>query len=187
MILPFDHVAARGGSLASRVIVPLPCGKPCSTSTQPCEGASPSEAMISRATSSAALPSTSTRVSGSSGGSPWVAPRLLDGESYTLRELLVVLGVAARIAVISLGERSERGVLREMGNHSVRCPTSPPCPALQASEGALASWLLLGAFAYTTLSGRWTEDGAAVRACDRCDSAISPAAQALPHAGHENE
>mmetsp|Transcript_37924 Transcript_37924/g.104678 ORF Transcript_37924/g.104678 Transcript_37924/m.104678 type:complete len:240 (+) Transcript_37924:513-1232(+) len=68
--LPFDQLTAFGREPRSfSTVVPLPVPeRPCSTSTQPRVGASPSAPTISAATASALLPSTSSLRTFSTGG-----------------------------------------------------------------------------------------------------------------------
>mmetsp|Transcript_49433 Transcript_49433/g.114247 ORF Transcript_49433/g.114247 Transcript_49433/m.114247 type:complete len:249 (+) Transcript_49433:337-1083(+) len=74
--LPLDQLTARGSTACSfATVVPLPVPEsPCSTSTQPLDGASPRAAMISAATTSADLPATSILHTGSTGGSASTTP-----------------------------------------------------------------------------------------------------------------
>mmetsp|Transcript_15276 Transcript_15276/g.30665 ORF Transcript_15276/g.30665 Transcript_15276/m.30665 type:complete len:201 (+) Transcript_15276:566-1168(+) len=73
--LPFDQQTARGRAFCSlATVVPLPVPeRPCSTSTQPWEGA-PSALIISAATASALFPRTSITLVGSTGGSASSTP-----------------------------------------------------------------------------------------------------------------
>jgi len=66
-MLPLLHVCALGSfSFNFATVVPLPVpDRPCKTTTQPFEGASPSFAIISLATTSASFPDTWTFVMGS--------------------------------------------------------------------------------------------------------------------------